>query len=126
MYAPDAQNARPYDNVGLLAAGFVGWARAEEFVDEVGAAYAAEGACYVDAVGRVVPEEEFALLELLVGCGGGVYFFAGVWVVAGVVYFGGHCHGGWREVLDLLEVEVEFFCLGGELSHVFGAASGMR
>ena len=119
--------------LSLAGAFFVGAGRGraaravggEEGGDDVGTVETLEGADDVVAVGAVVPEEVFALGELLVAGGRGVDPLAGVGVVAGVVYLGGYGHRGGGEVLYLLQVHVETLGLGGEARHVNLATSGM-
>lgn len=46
-------------------------------------------------------------------------------MVAGIVDLGREGHRGRGEVLNLFEMQIEFFGLGGKLGHVDFAASGM-
>ena len=100
-------------------------ASAEELVDKVGAAHAAEGGDEGAALVGLVPEEELALGCLLLGCAGAVEGSQGVGVEAGVPRLGADGHGRGREVLHLLEVEVEAAGDDGELGHVLLGAAGV-
>ena len=73
----------------------------------------------------LVPEEEHALAQLVIWRLGAVDGFECVWVIASVPCLGGYRHWCWREVLHLLELEVEVLGYGCQFCHVLGGASGM-
>lgn len=72
-----------------------------------------------------VPEEKLPLRLFFFPAAGGVDGLEGVGMESGVVDFGGKAHGGWREVLHLLEMEVQFARQHGQFCHVGFPAAGM-
>lgn len=103
----------------------VGRFGAEQARNQVAPSYAGERAHDARAIGRVIPEKELPLVELLLLCSGSIDLLAGIGMDAGVIDFCGEGHGRGREVLDLFEMEIQFLGLGGQFGHVLEAASGM-
>ena len=86
--------------------------------DEVRAADASQFALDVAPLFGLIPEEELALGEFLALCLGAEDGLEGIRVEACVPGLCGHSHGRGREVLHLLEVEVEALGDDGELGHI--------
>ena len=98
----------------------------EEPLDKVEASHLAEQALDVLTFGWLVPEEELALSKLFFLCLGREDGLERVGVKAGVPGFCGDCHGGRREVLHLLQLEVEVFGLCCKFCHILCSAAGVR
>lgn len=97
----------------------------EEALEQVGAVEVLERADEVGLTGAVIPEKVFALGLFLLRCGGGEDFLTGIGMIAGVVDLCGECHRRRCEVLDLFEMKIEFFGLGGQFGHIDFAAAGV-
>lgn len=73
-----------------------------------------------------IPEEKLTLRQFLGLCARRIHLFHGVGMITGVIDFSGKSHGRRREVLYLLQMEIELPRLCSKLSHIFFMASGMR
>ena len=73
----------------------------------------------------LVPEEEHALCQLLLGILCTENRLKGIGVVAGVPHLGADSHWGGGEVLNLLQLEIEALRDEGETCHIFFMAPGV-
>ena len=98
----------------------------EQSLDKVCPSHLAKEAEKVLALRGLVPEEELALSKLFLLCFGREDGLERVGVKAGVPGFCGDCHGGRREVLHLLQLEVEVFGLCCQFCHILSCATRVR
>ena len=77
-------------------------------------------------LGLVVPEEELALCLFLPLCPGSKYGLHGVWVDTGIENFSTQRHWCGREILNLFQMEIQFFRYDGKQGHVLFSTAGVR
>lgn len=98
---------------------------AVQLVDQVGATDATQLVDDVATLFGLVPEEELALGQLLALRLGAEHGFEGVGMVTCVPRLRADGHGCGREVLHLLQVEIEPLGDDGQFGHVFLMATGV-
>ena len=98
---------------------------AVQLVDQVGATDATQLVDDVATLFGLVPEEELALGQLLALRLGAEHGFEGVGMVTCVPRLRADGHGRGREVLHLLQVEIEPLGDDGQFGHVFLVAAGV-
>ena len=104
----------------------VGKARAAvQLADEVCTPNTTQFAINIGTFVFFIPKEELALGQFLTLGTGTKDWFKRIWVVASIPCFGADCHGSGREVLYLLQVEIEVFGDDGKFSHIFFLATWM-
>ena len=96
-----------------------------KFVNQVATSHALEFLNDGTPFFGFVPEEEHALGQFLTLGLGAEDGLQGVWMIPRVPCFGGYGHWCWREVLHLLQVEVQSLGDDCQLGHVFLRASRM-
>ena len=96
-----------------------------QFFQQVLSAYLFQYHFYSLLLLALVPEEEETLFLLLAHVACAEYLFACFGIYAGVIHFGGHGHGGWREVLHLFKMEVQLLSLCREGCHALQRAARM-
>ena len=84
-----------------------------ELLNQVWASYAAQALLDATTLFGLVPEEILALSQLVTLTLGTLYRFERVGVIPCVPRLCGDGHGCWREVLYLLQLEVQMFRLDG-------------
>ena len=77
------------------------------------------------ALGGIVPEEKLALGLLVVVGTSGVDGLHGVRIYARVEYLGAQGHGSGREILNLLQLEIEPLGYDGKFGHILLGAARM-
>ena len=98
---------------------------AVELVENIRTMQSVERTDYVGTIRAVIPEEVFALCQLLLGSSGGKYPLAGIRVDARVIYLSGHGHRRGRKVLHLLQMHLQPLGSGCKFGHILLATSGM-
>lgn len=96
-----------------------------ELLDEVGPSDASQFPLDTLSLLGFIPEEELPLRQLLAWCLGGEDRFKRVRVVSRIPRLGADGHRRGREVLHLLEVEVQVFGDDSELGHILFLATRM-
>lgn len=73
----------------------------------------------------LMPKEKAALKCLLLVSACRTDLLERVRMITRVIGLGGHGHGGGRKVLDLFELEAEFFGFSGKVGHILEVAAGV-
>ena len=102
------------------------WHTGVEFLNEVCSADAAQFLLDSSALLGFVPEEELALCEFLTRSLGAEHRFQSIRVVTRIPSLGADGHRRRREVLHLLQVEVELLCEHRKFCHVLLTAARVR
>ena len=98
----------------------------EKFGDKVGTMQPTQRSFDVDTICAIVPKEVFALCQFVGRPDGGIYALECVGMISGIIDLSGDSHWSGREILYLLEMEVEGLGLYSKLCHVDLTASWMR